>query len=57
MYIAAKERLDFEIISIPIVQPNTKFDPSIFQGFSEEVLWLLLQKPWMIVTTLKVFSC
>ena len=26
MYIIAKEILEFEIISIPIVQPSTKFD-------------------------------
>ena len=33
MYIKAKERPYFGIISISIVQPNTKFDPSIFQQF------------------------
>lgn len=56
MYITAKERLDFEIISIPILQPGTKGDVlDMVQHFSSEVPWLVLQKPWTIATAVKYF--
>jgi hypothetical protein len=52
MYVA-KERLDFEIITIPIMQRNTNMDVS--DKFSKEVPWLVLQNPWQLTNATKYF--
>jgi len=52
MYVA-KERLDFEIITIPIMQAETNMDVS--DKFSKEVPWLVLQNPWQLTNATKYF--
>jgi hypothetical protein len=52
MYVA-KERLDFEIITIPIMQEKTNMDVS--DKFSKEVPWLVLQNPWQLTNATKYF--
>lgn len=51
--VAEKERFDFEIITIPMMQENTRRDVS--NSFSTEVPWLVLQNPWDLPNATKYF--
>jgi hypothetical protein len=53
MYNAEKERFNFEIITVPIMQDNSKLDVS--DKFSKEVPWLVLQNPWQLTNATKYF--
>jgi hypothetical protein len=52
-YLTQKDILDLEIISIPIVQPSTRFNT--VERFSKEVPWLVLRNPWTITRSMKHF--
>lgn len=53
MYLAEKDRFNFEIITIPIIQPDTQLD--ICKKFSREVPWLVIQDPWQLTNATKYF--
>lgn len=47
-----KEKVDLEIISIPIVYPSEECDViDVYKQFSREVPWLVLQNSWTVITT------
>lgn len=53
MYLKEKDKLELEMISVPIVQTSTALD--VLERFSKEVPWLVLQNPWMITRAVKYF--
>lgn len=54
MYVAEKERLDFEIITIPIMQKDTRHC-LVSEEILRQVPWLVLQNPWQLKSVIKFF--
>jgi len=55
LYNTMKESLNLEVISIPLLQPNTNIRLDVFEQFSGEVPWLVLQNPWVLPRAVKYF--
>jgi len=55
LYNRMKESLNLEVISIPLVQPNTNIRLEVFEQFSGEVPWLVLKEPWILTRVVKYF--
>lgn len=55
MYVAEKERLDFEIITIPIMREGTTGTTLVFEEILRQVPWLVLQNPWQLKSIIKFF--
>ena len=50
-----KDSFNLEVISIPFVQPNTNIRLDVFEEFSGDVPWLVLQNPWVLTRAVKHF--
>jgi hypothetical protein len=55
LYNTMKESFNLEVISIPFVQPNTNIRLDVFEEFSGDVPWLVLQNPWVLTRAVKYF--
>ena len=55
LYNSQKESFNLEVISIPLLQPDTDIRWDLFEQFSGDVPWLVLKNPGVITRAVKYF--
>lgn len=55
LYYTTKETFNLEIISIPIVHRSSSSRLDVFEQFSRDIPWLVIQNPWAIPSAVNYF--
>lgn len=55
LYNTKKEAFNLEIISIPLVHRSSSSTLDVFEKFSRDIPWLVIQNPWAVPSAVKYF--